>query len=226
MKVRQARVLLVLCFAALLLLGSASFLGEAGEPRVDLAGESVMSVATSRALAAAQDAGDSAADLSALPAAAAAPAEVPAADVGVPIQIAIPELGVNSPVVQVGLEDDGSMGLPGASEAGWYQYGQRPGQVRGSAVIAAHVDYNKKPGVFLKLNELAVGAEVLVTDDAGLIHRFVVTERFQVEKGELPAAELFRTDGDPVLTLVTCGGSFSKSRRTYADNIVIRAVPA
>ena len=48
----------------------------------------------------------------------------------------------------------------------------------------------------------------------------------QVEKGELPAAELFRTTGDPVLTLVTCGGSFSKSRRSYADNIVIRAVPA
>ena len=143
-----------------------------------------------------------------------------------PIQIAIPELGVSSPVVQVGLEKDGSMGLPGASEAGWYQYGQRPGQPQGSAVIAAHVDYNKKPGVFLKLNSLPIGAEVLVTDDAGAVHRFIVTERFQVEKGELPAAELFRADGDPVLTLVTCGGSFSKSRRTYADNIVIRAVPA
>ncbi len=223
MKVRQARVLLVLSFAVILLVGPAWFLGEAGEPRVDLEGQSVISASTSRALAAAQDAGDSAADLNALPA---APAQVAVAEVGVPIQIAIPELGVNSPVVQVGLEKDGSMGLPGASEAGWYQYGKRPGQPQGSAVIAAHVDYNKKPGVFLKLNSLPIGAEVLVTDDAGAVHRFIVTERFQVEKGELPAAELFRPDGDPVLTLVTCGGSFSKSRRTYADNIVIRAVPA
>ena len=223
MKVRQARVLLVLSFAVLLLVGPAWFLGEAGEPRVDLEGKSVISASTSRALAAAQEAGDSAADLSALPA---APAPVAVAEVGVPIQIAIPELGVDSPVVQVGLEDDGSMGLPGASEAGWYQYGQRPGQPQGSAVIAAHVDYNKKPGVFLKLNSLPIGAEVLVTDDAGAAHRFIVTERFQVEKGELPTAELLRPDGDPVLTLVTCGGSFSKSRRSYADNIVIRAVPA
>ncbi len=223
MKVRQARVLLVLSFAVILLVGPAWFLGEAGEPRVDLEGQSVISASTSRALAAAQDEGDSAADLSALPA---APAPVVVAEAGVPIQIAIPELGVSSPVVQVGLEKDGSMGLPGASEAGWYQYGQRPGQPQGSAVIAAHVDYNKKPGVFLKLNSLPIGAEVLVTDDAGAVHRFIVTERFQVEKGELPAAELFRADGDPVLTLVTCGGSFSKSRRSYADNIVIRAVPA
>ncbi|MCX6523689.1 MAG: class F sortase [Actinobacteria bacterium] len=221
MKVRQARVLLVLSFAVLFLVGPAWFLGEAGEPRVDLEGESVISASTSRALAAAQDAGGSAADLSALPA-----APAPVAEVGVPIRIAIPELGVDSEVVPVGLEDDGSMGLPGASEAGWYQYGQRPGQPQGSAVIAAHVDYNKKPGVFIKLNSLPIGAEVLVTDDAGAVHRFIVTERFQVEKGELPAAELFRTTGDPVLTLVTCGGSFSKSRRSYADNIVIRAVPA
>ena len=225
MKIRQARILLILSFAVLLLVGPAWFLGEAGEPRVDLEGESVVSATTSRALASAQEAGDSAADLSALPV---APTEVAAAvpDVGVPIQIAIPDLGVDSPVVQVGLESDGSMGLPGASEAGWYQYGKRPGQLQGSAVIAAHVDYNKKPGVFLKLNSLPIGAEVLVTDDLGAVHRFVVTERFQVEKGELPAAEVFRTTGDPVLTLVTCGGSFSKSRRSYADNIVIRAVPA
>jgi sortase (surface protein transpeptidase) len=221
MKVRQARVLLILSFAVLILVGPAWFLGEAGEPRVDLKGETVVSAATSRALASAQDQGNSAADLTDLP----APAQV-VAEVGIPVQIAIPGLGVDSPVVQVGLEKDGSMGLPGASEAGWYQYGQRPGQPEGSAVLAAHVDYNKKPGVFLKLNELPIGAEVIVTDDLGAAHRFVVTERFQVEKGELPAAELFRPDGNPVLTLVTCGGSFSKSRRTYADNIVIRAVPA
>ena len=226
MKVRQARVLLMLSFAVILLVGPAWFLGEAGEPRVDLEGQSVISASTSRALAAAQEEGDSAADLSALAVVPVAPVEIAVVDAGVPLQIAIPDLGVSSPVVQVGLEKDGSMGLPGASEAGWYQYGQRPGQPQGSAVIAAHVDYNKKPGVFLKLNSLPIGAEVLVTDDAGAVHRFIVTERFQFEKGELAATELFRADGDPVLTLVTCGGSFSKSRRTYADNIVIRAVPA
>ncbi len=223
MKVRQARVLLILSFVVLLLIGPAWLLGEAGEPRVDLKGESVISASTSRALAAAQELGSSAVDLAGLPT---MPAEAVATPVGAPVQIAIPDLGVDSPVVQVGLEDDGSMGLPGASEAGWYQYGQRPGQPQGSAVIAAHVDYNKKPGVFLKLNQLPVGAQVIVTDDAGVARPFVITERFQVEKGELPTEELFRAQGEPVLTLVTCGGSFSKARHSYADNIVLRAVPA
>jgi hypothetical protein len=53
----------------------------------------------------------------------------------------------------------------------------------------------------------------------------MVTERFQVGKAELPVEELFRTGGDPVLTLITCGGAFDPDERRYRDNIVVRAAP-
>jgi hypothetical protein len=66
---------------------------------------------------------------------------------------------------------------------------------------------------------------VTVRDAGGTDHRFVVGERFQVEKAQLPVEELFRTGGDPVLTLITCGGAFDPDQRRYSDNIVVRATP-
>ena len=151
------------------------------------------------------------------------PAEMP--EPGVPTRIAIPALNLDAAVVAVGIKDDGSMEIPGAVEAGWYRFGPRPGAITGSAVIAGHVDHKKSPGVFLELRRLDLGAEVSVTDDRGDIHRYVVIERFQVGKRDLPVKTLFRRGGDPVLTLITCGGEFDRKARRYDDNIVITAAP-
>ena len=56
--------------------------------------------------------------------------------------------------------------------------------------------------------------------------RYVVTERYQVDKDELPIEQIFVADGPPGLTLITCGGVFDGGARSYEDNIVVRAVPA
>ncbi len=142
-----------------------------------------------------------------------------------PTRIAIPSLAVNAQVVSVGLESDGSMEIPPPTVAGWYHYGTIPGATIGSAVIAGHVDSRGLPGVFLELRRIEIGAHIDVTNADGQVHRYVVNERFQVDKQELPAAELFRTDGKPVLTLITCGGVFDREARRYSDNIIIRATP-
>lgn len=144
---------------------------------------------------------------------------------GVPIRIQIPALGIDDAVIPVGLEDDGAMEVPPAELAGWYRYGVAPGSDRGSAVIAAHVDYENRPGVFIELSRLDVGADVTVLDDTGAPTTYRVIERWQVNKDLLPIEELFRRDGDHILTLITCGGAFDRSARSYDDNIVVRAVP-
>jgi sortase (surface protein transpeptidase) len=144
---------------------------------------------------------------------------------GLPRRIRIPSLGIDAPVVSVGRDADGSLEVPSASEAGWYDSGPRPGESVGSAVIAAHVDYDGRPGAFFTLRSAQLGSPVVITDAAGVDHRFVVSERVQVAKRRLPAPELFRTDGAPVLTLITCGGAFDRHARSYTDNIVIRAQP-
>ena len=143
----------------------------------------------------------------------------------VPRRLTIPTLGVDATVVSVGKNPDGSMQIPGGFEAGWYQPGPRPGDSFGSAVIAAHVDHAGSPGIFIDLARLELGTNVEVSDQSGDTHRFVVTERFQVDKDLLPSSELFRSNGSPTLTLITCGGSYDRKHRHYADNIVIRAVP-
>jgi LPXTG-site transpeptidase (sortase) family protein len=142
-----------------------------------------------------------------------------------PARIAISSLKVDAPVISVGLKPDKSMEIPGAEEAGWFMLGARPGDEFGSAVLAGHVDHDRKPGVFLELRRLNVGASISVTDTSGNELRYEVTERFQVDKDDLPTRELFRRDGPPVLTLITCGGEFDRKGKTYVDNIVIRAVP-
>lgn len=143
-----------------------------------------------------------------------------------PARLRIPSIGVDAPVVPVGLEADGSMEIPGATEVGWYEPGVRPGSTQGSAVLAAHVDYGGQPGAFFDLRSLPEGAEVFVVGPDGHELRFVVDGRLQVDKEELPVEELFRSAGPPTLTLITCGGSFDRSARHYDDNIVVRAAPA
>lgn len=143
-----------------------------------------------------------------------------------PGRLRIPAIGVDAPIVPVGLNPDGSMEVPPATEVGWYEYGVRPGNPVGSAVLAAHVDYAGQRGAFFDLRSLPEGAEVLVSDEAGAVRRFVVSSRLQVDKDELPIEELFRPTGEPTLTLITCGGAFDRSARSYDDNIVARAAPA
>lgn len=144
----------------------------------------------------------------------------------VPDRLRIPGIGVDARVVPVGLNPDGTMEVPEASDVGWYELGVRPGGPQGSAVLAAHVDYGGRRGAFYDLRSLQLGTEIVVTGPDGAPLRYVVNERLQVDKDELPTEELFRAGGPPTLTLITCGGSFDRSVRHYEDNIVVRAVPA
>ena len=233
----RSTALIVVCSMALLAVGAIQ-LGQAGaQPRADLA-DSVLTdsdlIETADAAPGNTAPGDTAPGGTAVEktatgnagnnAAGAPPVSEPVLP-AVPTGLSIPSLGVLAPVVPVGLGEDRSMQIPGVSEAGWYLPGRAPGSPTGSAVIAAHVDFNERPGVFFELRGIQPGAEVVVTDAAGGTHRFVVTERSQVAKDRVPMQELFRTGGDPVLTLVTCGGAFDSGARSYSDNIIVRAVP-
>jgi LPXTG-site transpeptidase (sortase) family protein len=143
-----------------------------------------------------------------------------------PTRLSIPAIGVDVRVTGVGLEPDGSMQIPAAEDAGWFSPGVHPGAPFGSAVLAAHIDFDGRPGAFFRLRELQVGDAVTVTlaDRTSLAYR--VVDRFQVSKQDLAAKGVFRRTGAPTLTLVTCGGAFDRSSHHYRDNIVVQAAPA
>ncbi|MEQ8842308.1 MAG: class F sortase [Acidimicrobiales bacterium] len=143
-----------------------------------------------------------------------------------PISVDIRSIGVTGAEVRdVGVEPNGEMEIPGAREVGWYRWSSSPGRA-GSAVLAAHIAYNDADGVFRNLDDVNVGAGVTIGYDDGSVQDFVIIDVGQYPKNELPVDRIFAKDGDPIVALVTCGGTFNPTLRSYDDNVVAYAIPA
>jgi sortase (surface protein transpeptidase) len=147
------------------------------------------------------------------------------AEVRRPVSIAIPSAGVDARVVPVGLRSDGTMEVPEVDLAGWYEPGPRPGEA-GPAVIVGHVDSRDGPAVFFRLGELRRGDRIVVGQGGG-DRSFVVDRVERRPKEELPTERIWNRTSEPVLRLITCGGSFDRSTGHYRDNIIVfaRAAP-
>ncbi|MEM9133592.1 MAG: class F sortase [Actinomycetota bacterium] len=142
-----------------------------------------------------------------------------------PVAVSIPSVGVDSsPIDGVGVEPNGELEVPEADRVGWYEYGSAPGQA-GSSVLAAHIAYNGENGAFRYLDEAEVGDRVEVEFSDGSTQAFEIIEMAQYDKDELPFDRVFARDGEPVITLITCGGDFQPSVDSYEDNVVAYAVP-
>jgi sortase (surface protein transpeptidase) len=138
-------------------------------------------------------------------------------------RLGIPRIGVSAPLVELGLEPDGSMQVPDGRDydkPGWFTEGPEPGQL-GPAVIAGHVDSRTGPSVFYRLRELRAGDQVLVERADGRTLRFEVESTRQYPKAELPTDDVFGPVPWPALRLITCGGAYDRRARSYTDNIVV-----
>lgn len=144
----------------------------------------------------------------------------------IPVALQIPAIGVEAPIVSAGVDRSGEMEVPrNVSDVAWYKHGSAPGEP-GSAVLAAHVDLaSQGPGVFYDLRTLEPGDVIYVTFDDGTSDAFRAEARTTYDKTELPVDAIFSRQGSPVLTLITCGGGFNRSLRSYDSNVVVYAVP-
>ena len=117
----------------------------------------------------------------------------------------------------------GGLDLPtSAAEAAWWSSGSAPGDP-GSVVLAGHVSYEGRTGPFTRLADVGAGAAVVVTSADGSTRGYTVRSTRSAPKTALDRGGLFRTDGPPVLVLVTCGGAYDPATRSYADNVVVTA---
>lgn len=146
----------------------------------------------------------------------------PTAPSAPPSRIQIPAIDVDAAVSPVDLRRDGRLAVPEPDEAGWYRRTPRPG-ARGSAVVTGHVDSARAPGVFARLGELSPGDRLGIAGEDGWSTVFEVRAVTRHPKAALPAA-LWRPDDRRILRLVTCGGRFDRSSRSYADNVIVHAV--
>ncbi len=141
-----------------------------------------------------------------------------------PQRLSIESLSVRgAAIVDVGVKDNGEMEIPRASEVGWYRFGAAPGDA-GTTVLAAHIAYNGVDGVFRHLADLTTGDAVSVELSDGQVRRYQVTSVDEYDKQALPP-EVWATDGPERLVLITCGGRFNQSLRSYESNIVAWATP-
>ncbi len=145
--------------------------------------------------------------------------------VSVPVALTIDTIGVDSaPVIPVGVLDNGEMEIPGRTEVGWYKFGPGPGN-EGSAVLAAHIAFDNRAGVFRRLASMELEDSFVVEFEDGTTQSFEVFEIAQYDKEEVPFQRVFAKVGDPVVVLITCGGVFDRSIGSYEDNIVVYGRP-
>ncbi|MEW1549935.1 class F sortase [Streptomyces tsukubensis] len=139
-------------------------------------------------------------------------------------RVRISAIGVDAPLMNVGLDADGWIEAPPADApefAGWYQNGVAPGQ-RGTAVIAGHVDNTSGPAVFYGLGTVKRGDRVEVDRLDG---KKAVFEVYGVEvyaKDDFPGAQVYGDTGYPELRVITCGGGWSRAGG-YDGNVVVFA---
>jgi LPXTG-site transpeptidase (sortase) family protein len=144
---------------------------------------------------------------------------------GQPRMLAIPRLDVKMPITAVTVDDKGAMSVPDRpTEIGWYAYGPRPGSAHGSAVLGGHVDSREYGvGPLLGLKQLRRGDEIIVKTTTGT-ERFRVSAVRLINKQDVNLREVFKREGEPLLRILTCGGTYRRSSG-YQANVVVTARP-
>jgi hypothetical protein len=146
-------------------------------------------------------------------------------DVALPVRLRIPVVGIDAPVQPLGRNPDRTIQVPtDFGAAGWFAEGARPGQ-EGPAVILGHVDSTTGPAAFYRLGDLTPGTEVAVDRADGSTVRFRITDVQRTPKTAFPTDLVYGASLAPSLRLVTCGGSFDQTRRSYRDNVIAFAEP-
>ncbi|GAA1298542.1 hypothetical protein GCM10009647_012680 [Streptomyces sanglieri] len=141
-----------------------------------------------------------------------------------PVRISIPSLGIDSELMRLGLNQDGTVEVPPAEKgmtAGWYTGGAAPGE-RGAAVVIGHNDTRFGKAVFHDLKKIAKGADIAVRNDRGAELHFRVTATETVSKKAFPTEKVYGSTGARTLRLITCDGAFDAQGHPV-DNLIVYA---
>ena len=143
-----------------------------------------------------------------------------------PVSVRIPAIGVDSKLLRMGLNSDGTIQVPSiqtsSGKAAWYKYSATPGQI-GSSVIEGHVDSYQGPAIFFRLGALHPGDTIDVTLADGITAIFRVTGVREYAKSRFPAKAIYGATDFAALRLITCGGAFDYATGHYLSSTVVFA---
>ncbi|WP_418276490.1 class F sortase [Isoptericola jiangsuensis] len=155
----------------------------------------------------------------------ATPTAEPVQRAALPERVRIPAIDVDSDLLHLGLNDDGTVEVPAGAQidrAAWFDGSPRPGD-DGPAVVEGHVDSPHGESVFYDLATMEPGQKVHVDRADGTTVTFVVDRVEQYPKDAFPTREVYRNTDEPQLRLITCGGAWNPDVGHYEDNTVVYA---
>lgn len=146
----------------------------------------------------------------------------------VPTAMTMDKLGIDAEVYAADIVDGVMADPTGPFVVAWYQELAKLGQ-NGNVVVAGHVDYwNVGAAVFWGFKDpgASPGDEIVMTGEDGSKHHYSVATSRTYENGSLtPDIIEHQIAGPttiPVLTIITCGGTFDTVSGEYLSRIVVR----
>ena len=144
-----------------------------------------------------------------------------------PVSVSVPAIGINSPLIELGRNPDGTVEVPSLddpdSTPGWYRNSPSPGTL-GPAIILGHVDSRAfGPGVFYSLQNLRPSDIIDVARADGTIAEFSIDSVETVQKSDFPTLQVYGNLDHAGLRLITCGGEFDPAASSYESNIIVFA---
>ncbi|OGG86179.1 hypothetical protein A2392_01825 [Candidatus Kaiserbacteria bacterium RIFOXYB1_FULL_46_14] len=121
------------------------------------------------------------------------------------------------------LDSTGLMEVPkGFDTVAWYKHSPTPGEI-GPSVIVGHVDSETGPEVFQPLKDIKDGDLIEIGREDGSTAVFEVYRLSYHSKKRFPFEKVFGDVDGSELRLITCGGVFDHSDRSYSHNLVVYA---
>ncbi|MFF4410737.1 class F sortase [Streptomyces sp. NPDC001404] len=145
-----------------------------------------------------------------------------------PSRVSIPSIGVDSPLMRLGLNKDDTVQVPPPEKgmtAGWYTGSVVPGDA-GAAVIIGHNATRNGEAVFHDLKKVGKGMVIDVRRGDGQVLHFTVTGTETVRKNAFPTRKVYGGTSEKALRLVTCAGDLDADGHPVDNLIVYASLPS
>jgi LPXTG-site transpeptidase (sortase) family protein len=140
----------------------------------------------------------------------------------VPVSISIPALGINTSIVNLFVDDAGTLEVPtNPSDVGWYEGSKVPGE-DGPTVMVGHLDSVSGAAIFWNLRKLKSGDKIQITRSDGSKAIFTMQSKENFSQNNFPT-KLVYGGNEPSLRLITCSGTYSHKAGHYSQNLVVFA---
>lgn len=143
-------------------------------------------------------------------------------EVALPKTLRIPKINVTAAIESVGLDKEKKMDVPKeVMNVAWYNLGSKPGKV-GNSAVAGHVDTpTGSAAIFYDLKKLQIGDTIEVIDENQKSIKFAVTKIENYKTELFPLDEVFGPTDKKRLNLITCGGTWDKTKKSYSERVVV-----